>query len=147
MTVKRVLASKPVEGVHTISPDAKVSEAVADLGARRIGALVVSRDGRHPDGIISERDIVRELGRGGAAVLDKPVSELMTKDLQCCAPDDAAQGVLRTMTVGRFRHMPVVDEGGDLVGVISLGDVVKMRLNEVKSERDAMEAMIAGSMV
>jgi CBS domain-containing protein len=147
MTVRRVLASKNVEGVHTIPPDSKVSDAVAELGARRIGALVVSADGKRPDGILSERDIVRELGRGGGSVLDMAVSELMTKDVQTCTPDDAAQGVMRTMTVGRFRHMPVVDGDGSLVGVVSLGDVVKMRLEEVKSERDAMESMIAGNMV
>jgi CBS domain-containing protein len=143
MTVRKVLRSKGVDGVHTIAPDATIAEAAAELGARRIGALIVSADGRVPEGILSERDIVRELGKQGASILSRPVSDLMTSKLRCCEPSDAAQGVLREMTVGRFRHMPVVEDGA-LVGVVSLGDVVKMRLEEVAGERDAMEQMIAG---
>jgi CBS domain-containing protein len=143
MTVRNVLASKKASGVHTISPDATVADAVAELGARRIGALVVSADLSHADGILSERDIVRELGRVGPDVLKRPVSELMTRQLKCCEPADRAENILRQMTEGRFRHMPVV-EGGELVGIISLGDVVNMRLSEVQVERDALESMITG---
>lgn len=143
MTVSRVLSTKTGGGVHVVAPDATVADAVAELGARRIGALVVSSDGRAADGILSERDVVRELGRAGPSVLDRPVADLMTREVETCAPGDRADDVLRRMSAGRFRHMPVVEDGA-LVGVISLGDVVKMRLEEVSDERDAVVAMISG---
>ncbi|MEM8823190.1 MAG: CBS domain-containing protein [Pseudomonadota bacterium] len=143
MTVARVLSHKAVSGVHTILPDATIADAVSELSERRIGALVVSADGKTPVGILSERDIVREMSREGGAILVKKVSDLMTKDVKTCICEDRAEDMLKAMTVGRFRHMPVMRDG-TLVGVISLGDVVKTRLDEVKVERDAMEAMIAG---
>ncbi|MEM9798564.1 MAG: CBS domain-containing protein [Pseudomonadota bacterium] len=143
MTVSRALKMKGGQDVHTITPDATIADAVAELGARRIGALVVSSDGSHPDGILSERDIVRELGRQGAEILSRPVSDLMTREVKTCTPGDAANDAIRTMSESRFRHMPVLQDGA-LVGVISMGDVVKMRLSELQNERDAMEAMIAG---
>jgi CBS domain-containing protein len=143
MTVARVLASKNVDGVHTIAPDATIADAVAELASLRIGALVVSSDERAPEGILSERDIVRAMGREGGTLLGRKVSELMTSPVETVSPDDAANDVLKRMTAGRFRHMPVIRDGA-LVGLISIGDVVKMRLSEVQSERDAMEAMIAG---
>jgi CBS domain-containing protein len=143
MTVARVLSSKSVDGIHTIRPDRTIAEAVAELAARGIGALIVSSDGKAPEGILSERDVVRALAREGGAVLERRASDLMTAPIQTASPAEAAEETLQRMTVGRFRHMPVVEDGA-LVGVISIGDVVKMRLSEVKSERDAMEAMIAG---
>ncbi|MFO6463783.1 CBS domain-containing protein [Jannaschia sp. KMU-145] len=143
MFVTQILKSKATTGVLTIDPNASVADAVAELGARKIGALVVSTDGRRTAGILSERDVVRELGRAGQTVLDRIVADLMTTDVQVCAPGDDAQAILERMTEGRFRHMPV-EEDGLLVGMISLGDVVKARLSEVSMEKDALQAMIAG---
>ena len=143
MFVTQILKSKRTQGVLTIDPTATIADAVSELAARRIGALVVSDDGRHADGILSERDIVRELGRSGAGVLSLTVADLMTRDLKTGAPGDAAESVLAAMTEGRFRHMPVVEDGL-LIGLISLGDVVKARLSEVSMEKDALEAMISG---
>ncbi|WP_179380416.1 CBS domain-containing protein [Jannaschia marina] len=143
MFVTQILKSKQTQGVLTIDPAATVTDAVSELAARRIGALVVSGDGRRAEGILSERDIVRELGRDGAAILSKTVGDLMTRDLKTCAPGEDAQAILQAMTEGRFRHMPVVEDGL-LVGLISLGDVVKARLSEVSMEKDALAAMISG---
>ncbi|MCK0167016.1 CBS domain-containing protein [Jannaschia sp. S6380] len=143
MFVTQILNSKAHKGVLTIDPSATIADAVAELSARRIGALVVSGDGRHADGILSERDIVRELNADGTKILEHKVSDLMTSDLKTCAPGDDAQKILSAMTEGRFRHMPV-EEDGLLVGLISLGDVVKARLSEVSMEKDALEAMISG---
>lgn len=143
MFVTQILKSKQTQGVLTIDPAASIADAVAELAARRIGALVVSGDGRRAQGILSERDIVRELARDGAAVLGRTVGDLMTRALKTCAPGDDAEGVLQAMTDGHFRHMPV-EEDGLLIGLISLGDVVKARLREVSMEKDAMEAMITG---
>lgn len=143
MFVTQILKSKPNPGVLTIDPAATIAAAVAELAARRIGALVVSDDGRRAQGILSERDIVRDLGRDGASVLERTVGDLMTSDLKTCAPGDDAEAILQAMTDGRFRHMPV-EEDGLLIGLISLGDVVKARLSEVSMEKDALEAMITG---
>ena len=143
MFVTQILASKFNKGVLTIDPAATIADAVAELAARKIGALVVSTDGRRAEGILSERDVVRELGRDGAAILGRTVEDLMTRELQTCAPGDRSDAILARMTEGRFRHMPV-EEDGLLVGLISLGDVVKARLSEVSMEKDALEAMITG---
>ena len=96
-----------------------------------------------PDGILSERDIVRELGRRGSAVLMEPVTALMTVKIVTCTPDNSADEVLQTMTDGRFRHLPVV-EGSKMIGLISIGDVVKARLSELSMEKSALEGMIMG---
>jgi CBS domain-containing protein len=143
MLVQQILASKSSEAVLTISPSASVSEAAAILSQKKIGCLVVSADGHRPDGILSERDIVREIGRRGSSCLVEPVSALMTKGVVTCGRGETADQVLQTMTDGRFRHLPVV-EGGKLVGLISIGDVVKARLAELAMEKDALEGMIKG---
>lgn len=143
MFVTQILNSKAHKGVLTIDPSATIADAVSELASRRIGALVVSGDGRHADGILSERDIVRHLHHDGSEVLGRKVSDLMTSELKTCAPGDDAQMILSAMTEGRFRHMPV-EEDGLLVGLVSLGDVVKARLSEVSMEKDALEAMITG---
>ncbi|CTQ51025.1 CBS domain-containing protein [Jannaschia donghaensis] len=144
MFVTQILKSKQTQGVLTIDPAASIADAVAELAARRIGALVVSADGRRAQGILSERDIVRQLGSDGAAILDQTVGDLMTRDLTTCAPGEDAEAILAAMTEGRFRHMPV-EEDGLLIGLISLGDVVKARLSEVSMEKDALAAMISGN--
>ena len=104
---------------------------------------MISRDGKNPDGILSDRDIVRELGKRGAGCLTDTVDKLMTTKLVTCSEDDRADVVLQKMTDGRFRHMPVLKDGA-LVGLISLGDVVKARLTELAMEKDALEGMIMG---
>ncbi|SLN16564.1 CBS domain-containing protein [Roseisalinus antarcticus] len=143
MLVKQILASKETTGVLTLSPDISVSEAVTFLSDKRIGAIVISGDGTTPLGILSERDIVREMGRRGAACLEDDVSQMMTSDLKTCIGSDSANHVLETMTLGRFRHMPVM-EGETMIGLISIGDVVKARLAELSMEKDALEGMIMG---
>ncbi|WOI55220.1 CBS domain-containing protein [Palleronia sp. LCG004] len=143
MKVEQILSSKPQPGVETIAPEASVADAVAVLSEKRIGALVVSRDGQRADGILSERDIVRELGRKGAECLDARVEDLMTRKVETCVGQDNTEEILTRMTEGRFRHMPVVEDER-LVGLISTGDVVKARLSELRMERDALEGMVMG---
>ncbi|MGB3406417.1 MAG: CBS domain-containing protein [Jannaschia sp.] len=144
MFVTKILAGKATQGVLTIAPSARLTDAVAELAKRKIGALVVSSDGRRAEGILSERDVVRELGNSGPGVLSRTVADLMTRALQTCAPGDQSADILARMTAGRFRHMPV-EEDGLLIGLISLGDVVKAQLSEVSMEKSALEAMITGN--
>lgn len=143
MTAANILKSKGTSDVFTIAPDASVSEAAERLSEKRIGSLVVSQDGQAVEGILSERDIVREIGKRGPNCLNDKVSEMMTRDLVTCERTDRADDLLKKMTKGRFRHMPVV-EAGVMVGIITLGDVVKYRLEEVKMEKEALEGMIMG---
>ncbi|MBC6407772.1 MAG: CBS domain-containing protein [Rhodobacteraceae bacterium] len=143
MLVHQILKSKGSDGVITVQPDSLVSEVVQILAARRIGTVVVSSDGQTAEGILSERDIVRELAAHGALCLSSPVKAYMTTKLVTCTRGDEANDVLEKMTRGRFRHMPVLDETR-LVGLITLGDVVKARLSEVVMEKDALEGMIMG---
>lgn len=143
MLVRQILRSKGNSEVLTIRPDATVAEAARLLSERRIGCLVVSRDGAQPEGVISERDIVREMGIRGVGCFQETVAEMMTEDVQTCGSDDQADDVLTKMTNGRFRHLPVLD-GDRMVGLISIGDVVKARLSELSMEKDALEGMIAG---
>ena len=144
MLVHQILKSKATSDVLTISPDALVSDAAAELSARKIGSLVVSSGDGTASGILSERDIVREIGRRGTVCLGEKVADMMTKELVTCAPNDDAQSVLEKMTQGRFRHMPVLDETGEMVGLVTLGDIVKARLSEVSMEKEALEGMIMG---
>ena len=144
MLVSQILKSKADDSVVTALPSLTLSEAANMLSERRIGTLIISRDDRAPDGIVSERDIVRQLGRAGASCLSEPVSSIMTTKLVTAGLDMRADAVLEKMTEGRFRHMPVVEEGV-LVGLISLGDVVKARLSELSMEKDALEGMIRGN--
>jgi len=143
MLVSHILKSKADDSVVTALPSTTIAQAAQMLSERRIGTLIISRDARNPDGILSERDIVRQLGRAGAACMNEPVSSIMTAKLVTCTRDMRADAVLEQMTEGRFRHMPVVEDGA-LVGLISLGDVVKARLMELAMEKDALEGMIRG---
>jgi len=147
MLVHQILKAKSgansVENVVTIKPDVAVSAAAELLSSRKIGAVIVSTDGKVPLGILSERDIVRELGRRGTGCLIESVEGMMTSDLIGCTRDDTADAVLTKMTEGRFRHMPVMD-GAEMVGLISIGDVVKARLSELSMEKDALQGMIMG---
>lgn len=143
MLVRQILKLKADDGVVSIEPDKLVSDAANLLSNRKIGSVVVSKDGNQADGILSERDIVREIGRRGPGCLSDSVAQMMTRDPQTCACDDTADGVLGRMTEGRFRHMPVVEDG-KMVGLITIGDVVKARLTELSMEKDALEGMIMG---
>lgn len=143
MRVQAILDRKPEAPVATIGADATAAEAASVMAARRIGAIVVSDGGGVVDGMISERDIVRELAGRGAACLELPVSEMMTSEIVSAAPEDTADAVLERMTTGRFRHMPVI-VAGRMVGLVSIGDVVKARLDELAFEKSALEGMIAG---
>jgi len=142
MLVNQILKAK-AGGVVTIAPGARVREAVELLSARRIGALVVSDDGKAVKGILSERDIVRELGKRGTGCLDDKVEAMMTRNIYGCAPGDSADQVLETMTTRRFRHMPVIEDKV-MIGLISIGDVVAARLSELQLEKDALTGMIMG---
>jgi CBS domain-containing protein len=143
MTVQNILKIKGDGAVVTIPASATLSDAASVLSSRRIGAVVVSDDGTHPLGILSERDIVRELGRRGIGCMNDAVSKVMTARLVTCTRADRATEVMQRMTDGRFRHMPVM-EGDTMVGFISIGDVVKARLSELAMEKDALEGMIKG---
>ena len=121
--------------VVTIEPSASVEDLVGLLGEHRIGAVVVTSDGLHIDGIVSERDVVRELGKQGAAVLTKLVSEIMTANVHTCGLNDSLEETGHTMTYQRIRHLPVVVDG-ELHGVISIGDVVKNRIDQLLDERN-----------
>ena len=145
MIVKQILAMKSgPDEIVTIRPDTTVAEAARLLSERRIGAVVVSSDGRRAEGILSERDIVRDLARGGDT-LSRKVSDLMTREVATCICADDALAVLERMTEGRFRHLPVVDADGRLIGVVSIGDAVSARLKELASEKDALTGMIMGA--
>ena len=143
MLVKSILNSKAIAEVVTIEAGATISEAAALLSKHGIGTVVVSSDGVKAEGILSERDIVRHIGKVGSACLDEAVGDYMTKKVITCTSESNAEAALQTMTDGRFRHMPVVDDG-KLVGLISLGDVVKAQLSEVAMEKSALEGMIMG---
>ena len=143
MLVQTMLNAKPNNAVITIGPDASVVQATAILSEKRIGAIIVSADGTTPDGILSERDIVRELGRRGAACLDDKVRDLMTSSLVTCSPSSTVDKIMADMTDGRFRHMPVLVDGA-MVGLISIGDVVKARIDDLAHEKDALQDMIMG---
>ena len=143
MLVSQILKLKSDDGVVTVPPGTSVAKVAEVLSARRIGAIVVSVDGKTLLGIISERDVVRELGRRGPECLTDPVDSIMTVRVVTCARSDPTTDVMQKMTDGRFRHMPVM-EGDQMVGLVSIGDVVKARLSELSMEKDALEGMIKG---
>jgi len=135
MTVRAILDAKGRQ-VVSIGADAKVSSAVKILSERRIGAVLVLAGGKI-DGIISERDIVRELGARGPGILEEPVRAVMTTKVMTCRRNDTVASLMEKMTEGKFRHLPVVEDG-QLIGLISIGDVVKLRVKEYESEQEAM---------
>lgn len=137
MRIAEVIRRKGAD-VVTVGPDATVSELVALLGEHKIGALVVSPDGGATvAGIVSERDVVRRLQTDGADVLRRTVAEIMTVDVETCAPEDELEALARRMTDLRVRHLPVVVDGR-LRAIVSIGDVVKNRLDELQEERDQL---------
>ena len=136
MRISDVLSSKPSGQVVTIPPDATVRDLLSLLAEHNIGAVVVSGDGRAVDGIVSERDVVRRLHEDDA-VLDGAVSAIMTSDVRTCEPDTPVDDLRVMMTERRIRHVPVVSDGA-LKGIISIGDVVKSRIDELEADRDQL---------
>jgi CBS domain-containing protein len=143
MNVETILRNKG-NRVTTIRSDATIADAVAILRRDGIGALVVSDDGGQVDGILSERDVVAALADDGAALLSRPIAEVMTRTVLTCEPQDTVAELMAEMTNRRIRHFPVV-ENGRLCGIISIGDVVKSRLDEIEFEADSMRSFIAGN--
>src|SRR5260221_14203821 len=139
MTVRAILDTKGHQ-IQSVEPDAKLAAAIKILGERKIGAVVVMSAGRI-EGILSERDIVRVLGERGAAVLDEPIGAVMTKKVISCKQSDTVAAIMEMMTRGKFRHLPVV-EGEKVVGLISIGDIVKWRVQEYENEQEALRQYI-----
>ena len=140
MKINDVINAKPSHEVVTIGPDATVRELIALLAEHNVGALVVSDDGTSVTGIVSERDVVRRL-HADEAVLESPVSSIMTADVRTCAGEDGLTDLMQTMTQHRIRHVPVVADGR-LTGIISIGDVVKSRIGELEFERDQLDSYV-----
>ncbi len=145
MNVKTILAAK-VSGalggdIVSIEPTADLAAAAKLLSARRIGALLIRGVGGQLAGILSERDIVRALSEHGAGALTLPVGQAMTRDVTTCTEDDTIASIMERMTAGKFRHMPVVTKG-KLVGLVSIGDVVKQRVEEIEHESEALRDYI-----
>jgi CBS domain-containing protein len=143
MRISNVLRTKGTQ-VVTVTPDTKVRGLLAILAEHRIGAVVVSHDGASVDGIASERDIVRALAQRGAAVMSEPVTAIYTAEVHTVTPDTPLEDVMRMMTERRVRHAPVVVEGS-LRGIVSIGDVVKNRIDELETERTTLTDYITGS--
>ena len=140
MNVAAILKAKG-RSVVTARPDTTLAEIASRLAAKRIGALVVVGANGHIDGIISERDIIRVVAERGPASLGEPVSRSMTRTVQTCDVSDTLDELMATMTAGRFRHLPVVEDGA-LVGIVSIGDVVKHHIAAVEMEASALRGYI-----
>lgn len=136
MQLSTIISAKGM-AVVTIQPDATIGDLVAMLAEHNIGALVVSADGRTIAGIVSERDVVHALSRGGE-VLSAPVASIMTSQVYCAPPEAKVDDLMHLMTDKRVRHIPVTDAEGLLMGIVSIGDVVKSRLGELEGERAAL---------
>jgi CBS domain-containing protein len=139
MTVRAILDTKG-HHIQSVEPEAKLSAAIKILAERKIGAVLAMSKGRI-EGILSERDIVRVLGERGAGVLDEPVSAVMTRKVVSCREADTVAAIMEMMTLGKFRHLPVV-EGDKVVGLISIGDIVKWRVREYEMEQEALQNYI-----
>ena len=148
MNVKAILAAKQRNkqrnlggDIICIEPTADLAAAAKLLSAHRIGAVLVRGAGDRLAGILSERDIVRTLAEHGTEALSRPVGQVMTREVATCGEDDTVASIMERMTAGKFRHMPVMARG-ELVGLISIGDVVKQRVEEIESESEAMRDYI-----
>jgi CBS domain-containing protein len=139
MTVRAILDTKGHD-IESVEPEMTLCAATKRLAERRIGALLVMT-GTRMEGILSERDIVRVLGERGADVLNEPVSSVMTRRVVSCRPSDTVAAIMEMMTLGKFRHLPVI-ENGLVVGLISIGDIVKWRVQEYENEQEALRQYI-----
>ena len=143
MNVQSIIGAKGSE-VATVAAEISLADAVGVLAGRKIGALVVSGDGRRIDGIISERDIVRAVGVGGVDALNTTVGTVMSTEVVTCSANDGVDHLMSLMTERRIRHLPVVDDGDALAGIVSIGDVVKARLMSLEHENRALADYISG---
>ena len=143
MTVPRIINSQQGVPAGHIAPDARITDVLDSLAFQDVGALVVSSDGKQVEGIISERDIVRGLQSVGPDLLDKPVRDLMTTDVITCVAEDRAAGIMAVMVSRHLRHIPVVKDD-KFVNMVSIRDLLQLRLDEVRSEADAMRSYIVG---
>ncbi|WP_454646227.1 CBS domain-containing protein [Bradyrhizobium liaoningense] len=139
MTVRSILNTKGHQ-IVSVEPDAKLAATIKLLAEKKIGAVLVMNQSRL-EGILSERDIVRVLGERGAGVLEAPVSDVMTRKVVTCKETDTVAELMEMMTSGKFRHLPVIDNG-KVVGLISIGDIVKRRVQEYESEQEALRDYI-----
>jgi CBS domain-containing protein len=142
MRIHDILSAKGSDVIH-IDPGASVQDLVALLQEHNLGAVVVSTDGTTIEGIVSERDVIRELV-GGADFLSSPVSSIMTTDVHTCGREDSVQSLMSQMTDRRIRHLPVVDSRGALTGIVSIGDLVKSQIAQLEFERDQLEGYVSG---
>ena len=143
MFVQHILNTKNNANLITVPLKTDLSEAISILVAHKIGVVIVSETGKDAFGILSERDIIRALSEAGTNALSAPVEQFMSRDVVTCSPQTSADDVLALMTENRFRHMPVLEEGA-LIGLISQGDVIFARLQEISMEKDALQGMIMG---
>jgi CBS domain-containing protein len=140
MNIAQILKAKG-RAVATVRPDAPLSEIIDKLAQKRIGAIVVVGDNGEVAGIISERDIIRRLAERGEAVLKEPVAQSMTTSVISCQGTSTLDEIMEVMTQGRFRHVPVIEDGA-LVGIVSIGDIVKHRVQEMERDSVAMRDYI-----
>ena len=143
MRIYELLRGKGFD-VITVRPSTPVSEAISLLKKYNLGAVVVSNDGMQISGILTERDVVRQLV-DGTDFLDSPVSAVMTSEVLTCRPGESVQSLMNTMTEQRIRHLPVVDDSGKLAGLVSIGDVVKSHITQIEFERDQLEGYVSHS--
>ncbi|MBW3663877.1 MAG: CBS domain-containing protein [Actinobacteria bacterium] len=141
--VRSILERKGSE-VVTVKPDDRVDEAVKVLRRANVGAVVVSDSGEDVAGIVSERDIVRRLADGGTAILERSVTDIMSSPVTTCGPDQTADELMSMMTEGRIRHLPVVEDGR-MVGLVSIGDVVKSYVDELEVRNEALTDYVSGT--
>jgi CBS domain-containing protein len=145
VNVEHILARKG-RAVRTIAPDALLEDALRRLREERIGAFVVSEDGTHLLGILSDRDILDAIADHGTDVLGESVGSVMTEKVFTCSREDQVSAIMALMTDRRIRHVPVVEKDGRLCGMISIGDVVKQRLDEIQGEAEAMREYVTSAM-
>jgi CBS domain-containing protein len=145
MTVQRLLDTQKGVERTSVSPDTSIREVLGVLASKNVGAVVVSADGGTVQGIISERDIMRGLHSMGAELLGKPAREVMTQNVVTCVVTDRAVGIMAVMVAKHLRHVPVVDDGGRFISMLSIRDLLQLRLLEVQSEADAMRSYIVGN--
>lgn len=144
VTVSVILTRKGTD-VVTVARDASVAEAATLLAEHNVGALVVSSDAATIEGIVSERDVVHRLAAAGASTLDHAVEQVMTAEVTTCSADASADDVMQMMSAGRMRHLPVVDDDGRLAGIVSIGDVVKSRIDDLELQARSMQDYISGT--
>jgi CBS domain-containing protein len=143
MFVRQILSSKG-DAIVSIQPTARIADVTILMSQERIGAVVVLDASGRLSGIVSERDIARGLAEHGSALLEMGADQIMTRDVVTCSPDDGIDGLMRKMTTGRFRHLPVIEQA-KIVGIVSIGDIVKHRLEELEAESSLLQDYIAGA--